>query len=145
MFHTEKSTQNSESMFPTGKATQNSETSAQRGKYFKFQISGWTDFDPMDKELSEITEAIAQGGGFMSAIEVVEVADDLAAIKDMEVREGFQNILAARRILRSLGDLPKKVVEDLRSALRVQEEVDERKPPRPAESQPDWVPKQGLK
>jgi hypothetical protein len=61
------------------------------------------------------------------------------------VREGFQNILAARRILRSLGDLPKKVVEELRSALRVQEEVDERKPPGSAESQPDWVLKQGLK
>ena len=132
-------------MFHTGKGPQNSETPAQRGKYFKFQLSGWTDFDPMDKELSEITDAIAQGSGLLSAIEVVEVQDDLAAIKDMEVREGFQNILAARRILRSLGDLPKNVVEELRSALRVQEEVDERKPPRSAESQPDLVLKQGLK
>ena len=132
-------------MFQTGKGPQNSETPAQRGKYFKFQLSGWTDFDPMDKELSEITDAIAQGSGLLSVIEVVEVEDDLAAIKDMEVRESFQNILAARRILRSLGDLPKTVVEELRSALRVQEEVDERKPPRSAESQPDLVLKQGLK
>ena len=132
-------------MFQTGKGPQNSETPAQRGKYFKFQLSGWTDFDPMDKELSEITDAIAQGSGLLSVIEVVEVEDDLAAIKDMEVREGFQNILAARRILRSLGDLPKNVVEELRSALRVQEEVDERRPPRSAESQPDWGLKQVLK
>lgn len=134
MFHTD-----------TARGPQNSETPAQRGKYFKFQLSGWTDFDPMDKELSEIADAIAQGSGLLSAIEVVEVQDDLAAIKDMEVREGFQNILAARRILRSLGDLPKNVVEELRSALKVQEEVDERKPPRSAEPQPDWVLKQGLK
>jgi hypothetical protein len=132
-------------MFQTGKGPQNNETPAQRGKYFKFQLSGWTDFDPMDKELSEITDAIAQGSGLLSAIEVVEVEDDLAAIKDTEVRESFQNILAARRILRSLGDLPKKVVEELRSALRVQEDVDGRKPPRSAESQPDWVLKQALK
>lgn len=113
-------------MFHTGKGPQNSETPAQSGKYFKFQISGWTDFDPMDKELSEITDAIARGSGLLSAIEVVEVEDDLAAIKDTEVREGFQNILAAKRILRSLGDLPKEIVEELRSALRVQEEVDEK-------------------
>lgn len=132
-------------MFHTGKGPQNSETPAQRGKYFKFQISGWTDFDPMDKELSEITDAIAHGGGLLTAIEVVEIEDDLVAIKDTEVREGFQNILAAKRILRSLDDLPKKVVEELRSALRGQEEVDERKPPRSAESQPDWVFKEGLK
>ena len=132
-------------MFHTGKAPQNSETPAQRGKYFKLQISGWTDFDPMDKELSEIADAIEQGSGFLSAIEVVEVEDDLAAIKDTEVREGFQNILAARRILRSLGDLPKNIVEELRSALRVQEKVDERKPARSAESQPDWMLKTGLK
>jgi len=136
-------------MFHTGIGPQSSETPAQRGKYFKFQLSGWTDFDPMDKELSEITDAVAQGSGLLSAIEVVEVADDLAAIKDTEVRERFQNILAARRILRSLGDLPKTVVEELRSALRVQEEVDQRKPPGFAESQPDglndWVLKQGLK
>jgi hypothetical protein len=132
-------------MFHTGKGPRNSETPAQRGKYFKLQISGWTDFDPMDKELSEIADAIEQGGGFLSAIEVVEVENDLAAIKDTEVREGFQNILAARRILRSLSDLPKKVVEELRSALRDQEEVDERKRPRSAESQPDWIFKQGLK
>ena len=74
-------------MFQTGKGPQNNETPAQRGKYFKFQLSGWTDFDPMDKELSEITDAIAQGSGLLSAIEVVEVQDDLAAIKDMEVRK----------------------------------------------------------
>lgn len=129
-------------MFHIEKGPQNSGTPAQRGKYFKLQISGWTDFDPMDKELSEIADAIEQGGGFLSAIQVVEVEDDLAAIKDTEVREGFQNILAARRILRRLGDLPKKVVEELRSALRVQEEDDERKPPKSAESQPDRVLKQ---
>ncbi|PYX05015.1 MAG: hypothetical protein DMG88_22800 [Acidobacteria bacterium] len=123
-------------MFDIAKTPQNSGIPAQGGRYFKLQIRAWTDFDPMDKNLSEITEAIEQGGGLLTAIEVLTVEEDLAAISDNEVREGFQNILAARRVLRSVGELPKKLVEDLRAALKAQEEVAERKPVSSAGSQP---------
>ena len=98
------------------------------GKYFKFQMSGWTDFDPMDKNLSELTEAIENGGGFVTAVEVLEIADDLSRIKDKEVLEGFQNILAAKRVLENVGELPKKLVDELRSALKAQEGGEEKKP-----------------
>ena len=91
--------------------------SAGTGRYFKMQIRGWTDFDPMDKKLPEIAEAIERGGGFLTAVEVLDVKDDLSAISDNLVREGFQNILAARRVLRSIGDLPTALIEDLRAAL----------------------------
>ena len=32
-----------------------------RGKYFNFQIKGWTNFDPMDKTLAKVAEDIDQG------------------------------------------------------------------------------------
>jgi hypothetical protein len=130
------------SMLDIAKAPQNSGTPAQRGRYFKVQIRAWTDFDPMDKKLPEITEAIERGGGVLTAIEVLEVEDDVAAISDNEVKEGFQNILAARRVLRSIGELPKCLVEDLRSALNAWEEVGERKPVSAAKSQSAPVQKQ---
>src|SRR5437016_12383191 len=114
------------SMLNIAKAAQNSGTHAQRGKYFKVQIRAWTDFDPMDKKLPEITEAIEGGGGLLTAIEVLEVEDDLAAISDNEVKEGYQNILAARRVLRSIGELPKSLMEHVRSALSAREDVRER-------------------
>ncbi|HEV2731796.1 MAG TPA: hypothetical protein VGV15_17330 [Terriglobales bacterium] len=124
------------------KTPQNSGIPAQGGKYFKLQIRAWTDFDPMEKNLSEITEAIERGCGLLTAIEVLTVEEDLAAITDKDVRDGFQNILAARRVLRSVGELPKKLVEDLRAALKAQEEVDERKPVSSATSQPAPVLRQ---
>jgi hypothetical protein len=93
-------------------------------------------------KLPEITEAIERGGGLLTAIEVLEVEDDLASISDNEVREGFQNILAARRVLRSIGELPKSLVEDLRSVLNAREEVGERKPVSLANSQSAPVLKQ---
>jgi hypothetical protein len=129
-------------MLNIAKAQQNSGTPAQGERYFKLQIRAWTDFDPMDKKLSEITEAIEQGGGLLTAIEVLTVEEDLAAISDTEVREGFQNIRAARRVLRSVGELPKKLVEDLRSALNAQEQVDQRKPVSSANLEPAPVRKQ---
>jgi len=63
--------------------------------YFKIQVRGWIDFDPLDKKLPEIADAIERGGGFLTAIEVLDTKDDLSAISDNVVREGFQNILAA--------------------------------------------------
>jgi hypothetical protein len=86
-------------------------------KYFKIQVRGWTDFDPLDKKLPDIADAIERGGGFLTAIEVLDTKDDLSAISDNVVREGFENIQAARRVLRSIGELPTSLVEDLRAAL----------------------------
>ena len=92
-------------------------------KYFAFQIKGWTNFDPMDKTLAKIAEGIEQGGGFLSLMEVLKVEDDLASIGDEEVRECFANILAAKRLLRNAHELPKNLIEELRSALKTDEEV----------------------
>jgi hypothetical protein len=94
--------------------------SAASAKYFKMQIRGWTDFDPVDKKLPEIVEAIERGGGFLTAVEVLEVKNDLSGISDSVVKEGFENILAVRRVLRSIGELPSALVDDLRAALDVQ-------------------------
>ena len=100
-------------------------------KYFKIQVRGWTDFDPLDKKLPEIADAIEQGGGFLTAVEVLDVKDDLSAINDNVVRQGFENILAARRVLRSIGELPTSLVEDLRAALKAPAEM----PKKPAGSE----------
>jgi hypothetical protein len=71
-------------------------------------------------KLPEITDAIEHGGGFLIAVEVLEVKDDLSGISDSVAREGFQNILAARRILRSIDVLPSALIEDLRAALNAE-------------------------
>src|SRR5438046_10396795 len=115
-------------MFDIAKTPQNSGIPAQGGRYFKLQIRAWTDFDPMDKNLSEITEAIEQGGGLLTAIEVLTVEEDLAASSDNDEREGVQNILDARRVLGSVGELPKRFVADDRATKRAEEEVAERRP-----------------
>src|SRR5438105_15328228 len=94
------------SMLNIAKAPQNSGTHAQRGRYFKRQIRAWTDFDPMDKKLAEITEAIEGGGGLLAAIEVLQVEDDVAALSESEAKEVLPNSLAARKVLRSMGELP---------------------------------------
>ena len=87
-------------------------------KYFSFQIKGWTTFNPMDKSIAKIAEAIEQGGGFLTLVEVLKVEDNLACIGDEEVRECFANILAAKRLVRNIHELPQKLIEDLRSALK---------------------------
>jgi hypothetical protein len=92
-------------------------------RYFKMQIRGWTDFDPMDKKLPEIADAIERGGGFLTAVEVLDVKDDLSGISDNLVREGFENILAARRVLHNIGELPTALIEDLRTALNARAET----------------------
>jgi hypothetical protein len=130
-------------MWNVAKGSETTVNPAQRPRYFKLQIRAWTDFDPMEKKLSEITAAIEGGGGLLTAIEVIEVQEDLAAISDREVREGFQNILAARRVLRSISELPKNLVEDLRSALKTEEEVEQRKPVSSVSSQPAQALKHG--
>ena len=110
-------------MSGTLRAPQKIQTYEQSEKYFSFQIKGWTNFDPMDKTLARIAEGIEEGCGFLSLMEVLKVEDDLASIGDEEVRECFANILAAKRFLRNAHELPKNLIEELRSALKTDEEV----------------------
>ena len=100
-----------------------SQTDEHKEKYFSFQIKGWTKFDPMDKTLARIAESIARGGGFLTLVEVLKIENDLACIGDEEVRECFANILAAERLVRTVHELPKNLIEDLRLALKTEEEV----------------------
>src|ERR1700736_904667 len=100
-----------------------SQTDEHKEKYFSFQIKGWTKFDPMDKTLARIAESIERGGGFLTLVEVLKIENDLACIGDEEVRECFANILAAKRLIRNVHELPKKLIEDLRSALKTDDEV----------------------
>jgi|SRR3984893_9028845 hypothetical protein len=110
------------------RATLEMQTDEPNEKYFSFQIKAWTNFDPMDKSLAKIAEAIEQGGGFLTLVEVLKVEDDLACIGDEEVRDCFANILAAKRLIRNVHELPKKLIEDLRSALKTDDEVAPKKP-----------------
>jgi hypothetical protein len=110
-------------------APQKSETDEHKQKYFSFQIKGWTNFDPMDKTLARIAESIEQGGGFLTLVEVLKTENDLACIGDEEVRECFANILAAKRLIRTVHELPKNLIQELRSALKADvEEVAPKKP-----------------
>jgi hypothetical protein len=109
-------------------ASQRNQTDEHKEKYFSFQIKGWTNFDPMDKTLARIVEGIEQGGGFLTLVEVLRVEEDIAAIGDEEVRECFANILAAKRLVRNVHELPKKLIEELRSALKTEDEVAQKKP-----------------
>jgi hypothetical protein len=110
-------------------------------KYFKLQINAWTNFDPMDKDLLEIAVAIEQGGGLVMATEVLRIEHDLLSIGDEEVMECFENILAAKRVLQHVQELPKKLIENLRSAINSEEEVVSQKPEEPTSASnvnPDW-------
>ena len=107
--------------------SQKNQTDEHKDKYFSFQMKAWTNFDPMDKSLAKIAEAMEQGGGFLTLVEVLKVEDDLACIGDVEARECFANILAAKRLLRNIHELPKTLLEDLRSALKTEEEVTPKK------------------
>ena len=104
-------------------APQKHSTDEHKEKYFSFQIKGWTNFDPTDKSLSSIAESIAQGDGFLTLLEVLKIENDLACLGDEEVRECFANILAAKRLLKNAHELPKNLVEELRSALKAGEET----------------------
>lgn len=95
----------------------------QNGKYSKFRIMGWVNFDATDKTLAEIAEGIEQGGGFLTLMEVLEVDDDLASIGDEEARGCFENIIAARKVLHNVHELPKQLIEELRSALKAEEKI----------------------
>jgi hypothetical protein len=92
-------------------------TDEHKEKYYSFQIKGWTNFDPMNKTLVKIGQSIEQGDGFLTLLEVQKTENDLASISDPEVKECFANILAAKRLVRNVQELPKNLLEELRSAL----------------------------
>ena len=104
-------------MWKTGTSPQSSEIPETRERYFKVQMKAWTNFDPMDKTLADIAGAIEQGNGFLTVVEVLEAVDNLGSVNDEEVRDGFANILAAKRLLGAVDNLPTKLKEELRSAL----------------------------
>jgi hypothetical protein len=110
-------------------ATKKIPTDEHREKYYSFQIKGWTNFDPMSKTLARVAEGIELGGGFLTLVDVLQVEDDLASIGDEEVRECFANILAAKRLLKNVHELPKELIEELRSALKTEPEAPPKKPP----------------
>jgi hypothetical protein len=92
-------------------------------KYFSFQIKGWTNFDPMDKTLAKVAERLERGDGFLTLVEVLRVEDDVNSIDDEEAKECFENLLAARRLIHNVNDLPEKVREELRAVLKSEQEV----------------------
>lgn len=104
-------------MWKSSVVAQPSQISEPKQRYFKVQMRAWTNFDPINKTMSEIAELIEQGNGFLTMVEVLEVEDSLASLPDEEVREGFENILAAKRLMNAVNNLPAKLKEELRSAL----------------------------
>lgn len=105
------------------KVQQTDSGDAQRERYYSFQIKGWVNFDPMDKTLANVAEGIEQGNGFLTMLEVLKVEDDVSSIHDEEARACFENLLAARMIVRNIDQLPARVKEQLRAALKIEDEV----------------------
>lgn len=97
----------------------NSSTSADSAKYFKLQLKAWTNFDPAQYDLTAIADAIRNGGGFVTVMEVSQ-ASELNEISDPEVRERFESLAAAEKLLRNLDKLPKSLRQQLLAALSVE-------------------------
>src|SRR5437868_1520158 len=96
-------------------STSTSLESIQSRKYFKLQLKAWTKFDPAQEDLSAIANAIQNGEGFVTVMEVTQV-NELNEITDPEVRERFESLEAAEKILHNLDKLPNSVREQLYSA-----------------------------
>jgi hypothetical protein len=92
-------------------------------KYFSFHIKGWTNFDPMNTTLAQVAERIERGDGFLTLVEVLKVEESASMIDDVEAKKWFENILAAKRLIQNVNELPAKIREDLRAALKSDEEV----------------------
>jgi hypothetical protein len=110
-------------MSETLKAPPTNQNNEQGQKYFSFQIKGWTNFDPMDKTVARIAERLEQGEGFLTLVEVLKVENEVASIDDEEVKECFENLLAAKRLIQNANELPAKVKEELFAALKLAEEI----------------------
>jgi hypothetical protein len=85
--------------------------------YFKLQVRAWTRFDPTQADLIDIARAVEAGTAFVSAIEVARVAKGINDVDDPDVREQFETLAAAERILRRVEELPDAVRDKLRAAL----------------------------
>lgn len=87
------------------------------GRFFKVQIKGWIDFDPTGRQFSDIAWAFENGSGFVSVVEVAQVANNVGDIADPEVRERFADVLAANRVLQHVAGLPSSLKDRLQRAL----------------------------
>jgi hypothetical protein len=96
--------------------------SSEREKYFSFHIKGWTNFDPMNVTLAQVAEGIERGDGFLTLVEVLRVEENASLIDDEEARKWFENLLAAKRLIQNMSELPVNVREELRTALKGQGE-----------------------
>jgi hypothetical protein len=105
------------------KAPKTIQLEKQSEKFFEFHLKGWTNFDPMHETLNTIAIGIEEGGGFLTVVEVVRVESDVTSIADEEVRECFENVIAAKRLIRNADKLPKVLLEGLRSALQTEKKV----------------------
>lgn len=85
--------------------------------YFKLQVKVWTRFDPTKADLIDIARAVEAGTALVSAIEVSRVAAGINEVDDPDVREQFETLAAAERILRRVQELPDAVRDKLRAAL----------------------------
>ncbi|MGA9798772.1 MAG: hypothetical protein WBQ68_07165 [Terriglobales bacterium] len=97
--------------------------SSESEKYFSFHIKGWTNFDPMNTTLAQIAERIERGDGFLTLVEVLRVEEKVTFIDDEEAKKWFENLLAARRLIQNVNELPANVREELRAALKNDEEI----------------------
>ena len=109
-------------MSETLRARQTNQSPDLSEKYFSFQVKGWTNFDPTDKTLAKVAEGVEQGDGFVTLVEVLKVESELAGIDDLEVRECFENLLAAKRLIQKFNELPARLKAELRAALKTEEE-----------------------
>jgi hypothetical protein len=85
--------------------------------YFKLQVKAWTRFDPRKADLLDIARAVEEGTAFVSAIEVSRVAAGINEVDDPDVREQFETLAAAERLLRRVEELPEALRDKLRNAL----------------------------
>jgi hypothetical protein len=85
--------------------------------FFKLQVTAWTRFDPTKADLIDIARAVDAGTAFVSAIGVARVAVGINDVDDADVREQFETLAAAERILRRVEELPVAVRDKLRIAL----------------------------
>lgn len=114
-------------MSETIKVASTNQSAEPSEKYFSFQIKGWANFDPMDKTLAKVAERIERGDGFLTLVEVLKVEDNVNSIDDEEAKECFENLLAAKRLIHNVNDLPESVREELRAVLKSEEQVDPNK------------------
>ena len=71
----------------------------------------------MNTNLAQIAERIERGDGFLTQVEVLRVEENVALIDDEEPKKWFENLLAAKRLIQNVNELPARVRDELRAAL----------------------------